>query len=207
MSHSEIEAHGLQSWLRPRVPITGFGGWAMCLDALAAVVSLLAERSPELVVELGSGVSTVVLGCALRKLGRGRLVSFEHEPPYFDATSRSIALHRLGDVVSVCHAPLVPGVHGVSWYDPDRVRSRIGGPIDVLLVDGPPGPIHPDVRAPALPVLHDRLSESAIILLDDAFRAAEQRVLERWTSEFGLEFAIQRTEKGLAVGEWRRRRS
>ena len=64
------------------------------------------------------------------------------------------------------------------------------GRIDLLVVDGPPGLLRPQARYPALPVLRERLSPGASILLDDTHRADEREIVRRWLDEVeGLERA------------------
>jgi hypothetical protein len=109
--------------------------------------------------------------------------------------------HRLQQVAQVLHAPLVEvaiGEEVFPWYDLSVLPP---GPLfDLLVVDGPPGFLHPLARYPALPLLKDRLSPSPVIILDDAARQAEQTVLERWVREQGP-FTVEHppTEKGMAV--------
>ena len=43
-------------------------------------------------------------------------------------------------------------------------------------------------RAPALPVLWDRLAPGATVVLDDIERPGEQEVLRRWEGEFDVVF-------------------
>ena len=47
----------------------------------------------------------------------------------------------------------------------------------MLIVDGPAETTEPLIRYPAVPVLYDRLSDDAVILLDDADRTEEERIV------------------------------
>ena len=80
------------------------------------------------------------------------------------------------------------------WYDiPD---GEIDEPIDVLLVDGPPGTTGPMARYPAVPVLLDRLSTLATVLVDDANRDDEVEMTSLWQSQFNL-FRVDSTDDAL----------
>lgn len=43
---------------------------------------MIADERPELIVDTGSGVSTLVAAYALQKLGRGKVVALEHDRAY-----------------------------------------------------------------------------------------------------------------------------
>ena len=69
--------------------------------------------------------------------------------------------------------------------DPCQLDAR------VLFVDDPPGPTGPQARYPAIPVLSDRLADGAIVVLDDASRADEATIVERWCAEIpGLDRSV-----------------
>lgn len=154
-------------------------------------------------VELGSGVSTVVIGRLLAERG-GALTTVEHDPDWAAIVSAQLEREGLERAVELLVAPLEPypqAWDGAPWYAPDAIDS-LPGAIDLLLVDGPPGygegMAHS--RYPALPSLAGRLARGAIVILDDAGRAAERQIIERWSAEmpewtFGIDASI-----GLALG-------
>ena len=82
----------------------------------------------------------------------------------------------------------------------ERPLERLGEPIDLLLVDGPPSgePGRERSRYPALPALEARLAPGAAVVLDDAGRPGERWVLERWEAAYGIRF--ERLSDGLAMG-------
>jgi predicted O-methyltransferase YrrM len=59
--------------------------WMLAAPALSVVDRLARMEQPELVLELGSGRSTIVLADAVASYG-GRLVSLEHDPRYYRRT-------------------------------------------------------------------------------------------------------------------------
>jgi hypothetical protein len=160
-------------------------GWAADAILIHNTVRLVTEIRPRLIVECGSGASTIVIGRCLRALGRGRLISLEHEPEYARRTSELVRVHTLENVVTIVTAPLVPTQAGHReglWYGPEY-RDLITWPIDVLLVDGPPGSVGPRARYPAVPVLESLLAPECWILLDDGDRPDERAIAHAWCSE------------------------
>lgn len=184
-----------------RAPLPPLRGWAVSYDFAATLVSILLERKPHVVVEASSGVSTILAGYCLEKKG-GRVVSLDHEAKYAGATNEALALHNLGRHARAFHAPLqsheVAG-RQYTWYDMTALDS-LEGPIEVAVIDGPPAIDEPDARYPALPLLISRLSPEAVILVDDADRPGERRMIRRWIEEYP-EFSVQFLphEKGTAV--------
>lgn len=182
----EIEA---LSQLRPLLGVEGatplLGGWAMDAAAIHALVGIVREKRPLRIVELGSGSSTVWLALALRSVGRGRIVSFDHLDIYGQRTSDAIKEQGLEDFAQVRVRRLVSlDLEGekFDWYDLHEDESL--GPIDILLVDGPPGGTGPMARFPALPILWSQLARDALIIVDDASRPDERHMLESWREAF-----------------------
>lgn len=167
--------------LAPRAPMPPSGSWALNPTDLLELCFLVDRVRPELVLELGSGTSSVWLGYLLGRHG-GRLVSLDHDPRYAELTRAQLARHGLTDVVEVRQAPLCPTTvagETFEWYDQDALAGL--SEVDLLLVDGPPGQTGPRARLPAVPVLADRLAARAVVVLDDADRADEQEILQQWT--------------------------
>jgi hypothetical protein len=190
----------------PELPLSD---WAMRPSAIALMVDEIRGGRRE-VVELGSGVSTVVLARAARELG-ARIVSVEHDPAWAEEIRRLLRRERL-DVATVVDAPLaaldtaalaVPSDPTLraprAWYELAAVLGACPDLIELLVVDGPPAAQEPDVliRAPALPALRDRLAEECTIVLDDVSRPAERRTAELWRHELGCELEL--TDTGVAV--------
>jgi predicted O-methyltransferase YrrM len=177
-------------------------GYAASPDLLGWLHRLITDTRPRLVVECGSGVSTLVAAYALRANGAGTVVAIEHEPQHADTTSRLLAQHGLTDHAEVRVSPLAPiELEGESWpwYDPDAFPD---GPIDVLLVDGPPGTTRPHARFPALPILFDRLADDGVVVLDDMIRSDEREIAARWLEGFpSLELVELPHEKVTGVFE------
>lgn len=162
-----------------------FGRWAIEAD-FAGIIARELEVCPDLVVECGSGSTTVVIASKLTSNGRGQLISLEHDPLYAERTRRLLRNAGLDDVVCVVVAPLEIqriGGRSVLWYEPRAVNRAIEGEIDLLVVDGPPQ-LSRWSRWPALELLHPHLSPSSVVLLDDGRTKHARRTVMAWNRTF-----------------------
>ncbi|MBT8399943.1 MAG: class I SAM-dependent methyltransferase [Rhodothermia bacterium] len=166
-------------------PLPPMTGWSAEPGLVALLQSLVLRDKPVNVVELGSGVSTIVIGYALRKVGRGSITSLDHDEVYANRTTREIEHHGLQRIATVQHKPLMTvrvGDEEWRWYG--DARSTVSQPIDMLVVDGPPFATGKMARYPAVPIFLDLLTEDAVVVLHDLYRADEQRIVERWMAAF-----------------------
>lgn len=177
---------GVYSTLRPKVPYPPFGGWAIGGDCAQRLVSLILSEQPRHMLEAGSGLSTILTAQTLEQLGgEGRVMSLEHEEQWLEQTRDRLREHGVEHRVHLVHAPLVNvklGENLFRWYDLDGVD--LPGRIDLLFIDGPPKATGHLARYPALPLLYERLTDGAVVLLDDAGRPDEREAVERWQAEF-----------------------
>ena len=177
-------------------------GWAASPDLLAVLVDLVITQRPALVVECGSGASTVWLALAMRRFAiSGQVIALDHDPAYGAATRGLLARHQLGGLAEVRDAPLEPfQLNGepCAWYARAAWADLAG--IDLLFVDGPPAATGHQARYPALPLLSPALSPAATIVVDDLIVPDMQKVLRLWLDaypDFGSE--ILPLEKQAAV--------
>lgn len=175
------------------------GGWAADPVFADTVVRRILRRRPRRVVECGSGWTTVLIAACLRKLGAGRVVALEHEERFGNRTRALLAAAGCGDRAEVVDAPLASHhLEGEEypWYSLDRTE-RLEGPIDVLVVDGPPKSVGAFARYPAVPVLRGRLDDDYVILLDDGFRTDEARIARAWGRNQGVEPELLARGRGI----------
>ena len=201
-SYSQMEALvDLRDLVRPAVPMPALRGWAASPDVVHTLVEMVWQRRPKLIVECGSGASTVWLGLVCQRVGEGRIVALEHDERYVRTSRATIRVHGLDGIVEVRHAPLQPWGEGDQkqpWYANLAVEDLTD--IGLVFVDGPPQATGRLARYPAMPVLLPRCDPSAAIVLDDAFRADEQTISDRWMEENPeLERIEHRHEKGTHV--------
>lgn len=194
--------------LPTRLPLPSLTGYAIAPDAALLLAKLIARERPKLVVETGSGVSTLVIAYALEKLGEdGRVVALDHDAAYAERTRALIREHGLEATAQVVTAPLEPiEIEGKSyrWY----ARSPLDGlgAIDLVFDDGPPRHVGPMLRYASLHVFADRLSPRATFVLD-VIGPEERDVLARWRHELPrFDQEMLATKKGNAIIRDRRSR-
>ena len=161
-------------------------GWAASPDLLMVLVDLVITERPSLVVECGSGASTLWIALAMRRFEiDGRIVSLEHDPVFGGKTRDLLARHKVLDLVEIRDAPLesfsIDG-ENYSWYA-TRAWEDLKG-IDLLFVDGPPAATGHQARYPGLPLLSESLSPVATIVLDDLIVPDMQEVLRLWLDAY-----------------------
>lgn len=183
LTFRQLEAlHNLYAMGGVDRPMPPTRGWASSPDLLLLLATLVEREEPGLVVECGSGTSTLWLAMLLRRFEiKGRVVSLEHQQPFVESAWATVLRHDLAEYVEVRYAPLEPvEVDGTTyqWYSRQAWDDLDG--IGLLFVDGPPGEVGPHARFPAFPLLVDQLRPEAVVVLDDLIRPDEQEVLERW---------------------------
>jgi predicted O-methyltransferase YrrM len=167
-------------------------GWAASPDLLLVLVDLVISERPSLVVECGSGASTLWLALAMRRFKiDGRIVALDHDPVFGSKTRDFLARHDVQDLAEVRDAPLESySLNGetYSWYAKRAWEDLTG--IDLLFVDGPPATTGHQARYPALPLLSSLLSRAATAVLDDLVVPDMQNVLQLWQDAYP-EFACE----------------
>ncbi|GAB2885688.1 class I SAM-dependent methyltransferase [Microbulbifer echini] len=197
------------SWLQRRLSIKGqlpgLRGWAASPDVLLHLHTHIMTSRPSVVVEFGSGASTLVIADALRQNGMGKLISIEHSNHYGVQTLATLEAEylqtwvdlRIGDLESWEDEHMSPknAEKPARWYP----KSLLNGveSVDLLWVDGPPGVTCLYSRYPALPAMSDRLSTKAEVWMDDTIRQEEKDICERWGQDHGFQLEYYPLEKGL----------
>lgn len=203
-TYEQIEALlWLTTQYRFRAPLPPMRKWAISPDFANLLAGVIRRQRPDTIVELGSGVSTLIAGYALEASGGSSLISIDHAEAFTAAARRQAAEHGLEARIRFITAPLtLLALNGAIWQWYDPARLALTPPIDLLVIDGPPQQDNPQplARYPALPVLFESLRPGALILLDDADRADEAAVVARWLAEFPIAL-VERiaTEKGAVI--------
>ncbi len=161
-------------------------GWAASPDLLMVLVDLVITERPSLVVECGSGASTLWLALAMQRFEiDGQIIALEHDPVFAGQTREFLARHDVRDLAEIRDAPLESfSLDGqtYSWYARRAWEDLTG--IDLLFVDGPPATTGERARYPALPLLSGSLSPVAIAVLDDLVVPDMQEVLRLWLEAY-----------------------
>ena len=200
--YQQIDARiGVEAFIKPRRPLPPMGGVVILPDFANLLVNEVIDHQPRGIVELGSGVSTIILGYLVQRLGQGHVYSFDHLKEFAGRTEQLVEAHSLSEVVTVQHAPLTDVTvddQSFRWYDPTPLKAI--QEIDLLIVDGPPERLGRCARYPALPVLHESLRDRCMIILDDAARPDDREMIDRWMDRYqAFQKHVIPTEKGTVI--------
>jgi predicted O-methyltransferase YrrM len=158
-------------------------GWSADPILLATLYSEIRSSRPEYILDLGSGMTTLISAYALRDNGGGKVVAWEHMEEYATSITKKLADRGLGDFSKVEHKPLeLQVIDGQTYNWFGGGLNGIEKKIDILIVDSPPGSTGRMARFPAIPKLLNHLSETAVVYLDDVHREEEKEILNRWLS-------------------------
>ena len=174
------------------IPLTR--GWAASPDVLLTLVESARSSEVRTIVDLGSGVSTLVLA---KSAPHARVISIDNSGEYAAKTRQLLDNHKITNV-DLRVAPLTPHTSGVPWYDTSALSNL--AEIDLLFIDGPPATEDGQARHPALAELVKKLSSRAIVVLDDAGREGEKELAQKFAAAMPnhvLEFLSH--EKDTAV--------
>jgi hypothetical protein len=194
VAYRQTEAFSqLTNLLDFKAAIPATRSWAASPDLLLTISEIVKKNKPGLVVELGSGISTLVAA----KSGARKIVSIDNSDVWGAKTVALLKEHKVRGV-DVRIAPLRPYANGSEWYDLDAIKDL--KKIDLLIVDGPPGSKNPEARYPALQQFKDRLSAAVIVVIDDVNREGERKLAEDFAKALpNHELTILDHEKGTAI--------
>ena len=179
--------------LKLSAPLPPSRGWAASPDFLLTLAHVTKKVRPRLTVELGSGISTLVLA----KSGAKKIVSLDHSVEFGTQTREMLLSHGVRGVDIRIHE-LETYSRGYKWY----ARSTFKGiaKIDLLVIDGPPSSTNEDARYPALEHLVPLLSPKATVILDDVYRDEERKLADAIAKALPSHImTILSHEKGTAV--------
>ncbi len=179
--------------------------YALAPSALLTVLNDIVINRRQMVLELGSGYSSVYIAKALP--ADGVVVTVDAHEGWLAQVKEKAAAAGVADKVMPVHAPTtpvvmtsVPGGEG-TWYDLDAIKNAIGERmIDLLLVDGPVASEKTVryAREPAVPLLKDFLSPSCAVFLDDIHRPSHAQIAKRWGAALGVTFVCHHARGGFA---------
>lgn len=174
--------------------------WPVSADFALCLMQQLVLKPYDLVIEFGSGMSTVIVAKTLALIAerngsrQTQFVSFEHLDLYYEQTSAYVLQAGLEKAVQLTLAPLE------EWQSTDgqiypyyscqstltklakqrqAPRKRI-----LVIVDGPPASTGPQARYPAGPLLMAHFPNAHIdFLMDDYIREDEKQVAQHWMAD------------------------
>ena len=174
-------------------------GWALDGGSIDLIWTLLKRDEPGMIVEFGSGASTLVFSrfaSLMREAGKNcAVLSIEESEEFKEQTNGWLRRAGLETAATIVHAPL----DAEKNYDRAtliRAFDSLPRPADFVLIDGPDGP-RDDTLLSLVPYARD----GARWVSDDAFRDWGIATLRRWSSTREIDVAgIYPISKGLATG-------
>ena len=175
-------------------------GWALDGGSIDLIWTLLKRDEPSMIVEFGSGASTLVFSffaSLMRHAGKNcAVLSIEESEEFKEQTNGWLRRAGLETVAMIVHAPL----DAEKNYDGatlGRAFDSLPRPADFALIDGP----KQRPRVGTLPSLVPYARDGARWVLDDAFRDGGIATLQRWSSTREIDVnGIYPISKGLATG-------
>ncbi len=204
----QLEAFmGVQNYLNHGEHLPGMHGWPISPDFALYLVELIDGNDYDLILEFGSGTSTVIIAKALARIARQQhgkpatvQVAFEHLEQYHAQTQTNLQHAGLLDAVQLELAPLAdfkaPNGSTYSYYSCHsalhELAEQLSSDIKILIiVDGPPASIGKHARYPAVPsVLAGFKGAHIDILLDDYIREDEKEIVQLWLKDIEVEGLI-----------------
>ncbi|MCA9365082.1 MAG: class I SAM-dependent methyltransferase, partial [Candidatus Moranbacteria bacterium] len=164
-----------------------YGGWAISEDILYDVLQFCLLKEPKVVLDLGSGTSTIVLGEYAKRMKRKgvdvKIISVDSNKEWLEDTKSLLIKIHSEDHVKLVYAPIVQTKHG-HYYDPEKIIEILEEKIECIVVDGPPGSTQEQARYPVMPFFENMISKDGVIFLDDGKRKDEKEIVERWLENF-----------------------
>jgi predicted O-methyltransferase YrrM len=171
-------------------------------ETLTQIQQLIVALGMRQVLELGSGLSTLLIAHAFRRAGGGRVLSLDDDARWAAQTTATLEREGLAAFAEVRVAPLkdmTAGGRTSSWYDLASIGAEAR--FDLVIVDGPPAwKGDPLARLPALYQLRKHLGDNGVLVLDDAGRGGEAEIARQWQRDFpDLHFRMVGVGRGLFV--------
>ena len=188
----------IQHYMTMGKKLPAFHGWPISPDFGLLLIDLIEQYQYDLVVEFGSGTSTVLIAQALanvkQRTGKpSQQVTFEHLDSYHAKTQALLNAAGLASAVQLVHAPLAPypapNGNTYSYYSCQdqllQVAQSSSSTLKILVVvDGPPAATGLHARYPAWPVLQAAFPNASIdYLLDDYLRLDEKQIANQWRKQ------------------------
>ena len=175
--------------------------WPISPDFAFYLIELLETGSYDLIVEFGSGHSTVLVSRVLAQMASkpgaktaAPFISFDHLTEYYNRTQALLDQARTREFAGLRLAPLepykAPNGKTYPYYScqsavREFAQKRADQALKVLaIVDGPPSNTGEHARYPAGPILMDAFKGCVLdLLLDDYIREDEKEVAKLWQAD------------------------
>lgn len=181
----DIYAMSILQPLLSDLPYLPFNGGALRPICMAYILNEIIINQREMVLEFGSGLSTIVMARLIKRNNlKTRVVSIEHNEKWSSILQNYLENEGLQEFVKIVTVNLKDtetplGV--VKWYDYEKFSPVISDiKFDFVIIDGPPanGEEIQYSRFPSLFKLENNLAADFCLILDDANRKGEQELVK-----------------------------
>ncbi len=198
----QLEAFmAVQNFMNYGERLPGMHGWPISPDFALYLIELINRNDYDLILEFGSGTSTVIIAKTLARIarhekGKGATVqvAFEHSEKYYVETRENLEQAGVGDRVRLEFAPPKDFIasNGITYpyYSCTATLSDLNEQLTVsklnvlMLVDGPPASFGKHARYPAVPLVLAKFKGAHIdVLLDDYIREDEKEIAQLWMKD------------------------
>lgn len=175
--------------------------WTISPDFALYLIELIELNDYDLIIEFGSGLSTVIIAKTLAKMALKRagkspvdFVSFDHLDQFYQRTRSQLEHAGLINAVQLILAPLqdwlAPNGNTYSYYACLPTLAELAqkhptaGLRLLVVVDGPPAATGKHARYPAGPLILQHFAGAHIdLLLDDYIRDDEKEIAKLWQAD------------------------
>lgn len=165
-------------------------------SALVAIANDITVNNRQCIVELGGGISTILLSNLLSSLEKKRkLITIEHDAEWLEVLENILKSHGDLSRVDLVYAQLDDceySLLGNKWYQKDVIKDNLKkyGKIDCLIIDGPPAyqQGYQFSRYSAIPFFSGLLSDNCSVFLDDGNRDGEKKIVSLWEKNYSFNF-------------------
>jgi predicted O-methyltransferase YrrM len=152
--------------------------WSISPETGSVLVRIVIREQRRSILEFGAGMSSRLLAAALEEIGGGRLTSVEENPAWCEVAWEKVEQTRDTDTALIpASIRLKVDCNGIYYGYEQLAAIKQRGPYDLVFVDAPWGGYG---RDGALHSVIGSIVTGGLIVLDDAARIGEQRVLRRW---------------------------
>jgi hypothetical protein len=187
--------------------------WPVSPDFELYLIELIELNNYDLIIEFGSGISTVLIARALANMALRRqekssveFISFDHLEQYYQQTLAQLKHAGLDKTVQLRLAPLqdytAPSGKVHPYYACQDILAEIArrypaeGLRILVIIDGPPAATGPHARYPAGPIIFSLFKDAKIdLLLDDYIRDDEKEIAKLWQNE------LEAAQRSFTVSE------
>jgi len=164
---------------------------------IALILNEIMINNRQSILEFGSGISTILIARLLKRNQLStQVVSVEHDVNWCRLIQAQLKSEEAPNSVQIIHAPLLPcdisWDNKLEWFNQQILKDYLIDDFDMIIIDGPPA-CNENLqfsRYPALPFIWDKLKPEFVVILDDANRYGERKIIAQWEKLYPLKFQV-----------------